>query len=150
MKKVTFVLFFSFGLFTCSYSQTKQESIKQLFHLMKDDSTTTKMLETLMPMFAKKTNQEMDSTAKAKSKESMKGMMEMAKKIIERVKEDKLYLYDKYFTMEEIQDMIVFYKSPAGRKYVSIKPEITKEIIMKVVKEYLPAIEKNTKNKKVD
>jgi len=44
--------------------------------------------------------------------------------------------------------MIVFYKSPAGRKYVRTTPEITKEIVMKVITEYLPQMEKDKKDKK--
>jgi len=147
MKRVTFVLFFCLGVFSFSTAQTKQESIQELFHLMKDDSTSRKMMETIMPMFTKKSNQEMDSTAKAKSQESMQAMMEMVKKIISKVKEDKLKLYDRYYSQEEINELIVFYKSPAGRKYVRVTPEITKEIVMKVVKEYLPQMEKDKKAK---
>ena len=117
---------------------------------MKDDSTTTKIIHSMMPMFVKGMDQKMDSTVKAKSQEKVKAIMEMVKKIIVKVREDKLNLYDKYFTREEIDDMIAFYKSPVGRKYVSMKPEITKEIVMKVMKEYLPEMEKekNAKQEK--
>jgi len=150
MKKRTFALFFCLVLFTCSYAQTKQESIKELFHLMKDDSTATKMLDTLMPLFTQKTNQEMDSTAKAKSQEKLKGLMDMVMKIIVQVKEDKLKLYDQYYTQEEINDLIAFYKSPVGRKYVHVSPEITKAIVMKVIKEYVPEMQKSMKDKKAN
>lgn len=150
MKKSTFVLFFCLGVFTYSYGQTKQESIRELFHLMKDDSATTKILHSIMPMLVKGTGQETDSTAKAKSQEKIKVIMESVKKIITKVKEDKLNLYDKYFTREEIDDMIAFYKSPAGRKYVNMTPEITKEIMMKVMKDYLPEMQKGMKDKKAE
>lgn len=148
MKKVAFVLLFCFGLLVCSYSQTKQESIKELFQLMKDDSTTTKMMDSMMPVFAKQTSQNKDSTAMAKSKEKMQVLMESVKKIITLVKEEKMRLYDQYFSQEEIRDMIVFYKSPAGRKYVRMTPEISKQIMMKVMKDYVPEIEKAMKEKK--
>ncbi len=43
--------------------------------------------------------------------------------------------------------MIVFYKSPAGQKYVSTNPEITKELVMKVMQEYVPAMKESMKKK---
>jgi uncharacterized protein len=148
MKKVTFILFFCLGIVTCSFGQTKRDSIKELFHLMKDDSTTKKVTDSLMPLLTKKMGMEKDSTAKAKSQEKMKAMLEMVKTIISKVKEDRLNLYDKYYTQQDIDAMIVFYKSPAGRKYVRTTPEITKEIVMKVITEYLPQMEKDKKDKK--
>jgi len=145
MKKRAFVLFFCLGVFTFSFGQTKKDSIRELFHLMKDDSTTTKVMDSLMPLLTKKMNQETDSTAKAKAQVKMKAMMEMVKTVISKVKEDRLNLYDQYYTQQDIDDMIVFYKSPAGRKYVRITPIITKEIVMKVLKEYLPQMENDKK-----
>jgi hypothetical protein len=148
MKKGTLLLLFCLGIFAHTYSQTKQESIKELFHLMKDDSTSTKMMEGMMPAFmGQKMNQEMDSTAKAKAQEKMKVIMESVKKMITLIKDDKMKLYDKYFTQAEINDMIAFYKSPTGRKYVSTSPEITKEIMMKVMKEYVPEMQKALKER---
>lgn len=38
--------------------------------------------------------------------------------------------------------MIAFYKSPAGQKYVSTTPLITKELLMKVLKDYVPEMQK--------
>jgi len=145
MKKVTFALFFCFGVFTCMYGQTKKDTIKELFQLMKDDSTSTKLMDSLLPVLTQKGNQEMDSTAKAKVQEKIQAIMIPVKKIIQRVQEDRLNLYDKYFTQEEIDDMIAYYKSPAGRKFVHMKPEITKEIVMKVITEYLPEMKKDMK-----
>ena len=148
MKKVTFALFFCFGVFTCMYGQTKKDTIKELFQLMKDDSTSMKLMDSLLPVLTQKGNQEMDSTAKAKSQEKLKGLMDMVMKIIVQVKEDKLKLYDRYYTQEEINDLIAFYKSPVGRKYVHVSPEITKAIVMKVIKEYVPEMQKSMKDKK--
>ena len=95
-------------------------------------------------------NQQTDSTAKVKAQVKMKAVMEMVKTVISKVKEDRLNLYDKYYTQQDIDAMIVFYKSPAGRKYVHTTPEITKEIVMKVIKEYLPQLEKDKKDKRAE
>jgi len=147
MKKGIFALLFCLGVFICGTAQTKQKSIQELFYLMKDDSTSTKIMDSIMSIIANKTNQEMDSTTRANSKTKMKAMISSVSKIIAKVKEDRLNLYDRYFTQDEINQMIVFYKSPAGRKYVRMKPEITKEIVLKVMKEYLPEMEQEKKAK---
>lgn len=142
MKKLTFVLFFCFGFLACTYSQTKQESIRELFQLMKQDSTVMKTFDSLAPMLAQKGNQPMDSVAKAKAEGSMMMVKGMVKVIISMVTEDKIKLYDRYYTQDEINQLIAFYKSPIGRKYVDTTPEITKDIVMKVLKDYLPDMQK--------
>ena len=142
MKKVTFALFFCFGLLTSAYSQTKQESIRELFQLMKQDSAVLKSFDSLAPMLIQKGNQPMDADAKAKSQETINMLRKMAKMIIDMVTEDKVKLYDKNYSREEINKLIEFYKSPVGQKYVNTTPGITNEIMTKVLKEYLPELQK--------
>ena len=144
MKKVTFALFFCFGLLTSTYSQTKQESIRELFQLMRQDSAVLKSFDSLAPMFIHKRNQPMDAEAKAKSQETINMLRQMTKVIIDMVTEDKVKLYDKNYSQEEINKLIEFYKSPVGQKYVNTTPGITNEIMTKVLKEYLPELQKKT------
>ena len=141
MKRLTFVLFFCFGLLTCGYSQTKQESIKELFQLMKQDSAIMKTFDSLIPMIAQKENQSMDSVAKEKVDGSMMMFKGIVKVIISMVTEERIKLYDRYYTQDEINQLITFYKSPIGRKYVTTSPEITKDIVMKILKD-LPDLKK--------
>lgn len=148
MKKLTFVWLFCVGIITCAYSQNKQELIKELFQLMEADSASTQMFNSMMPaFFGQNMQQEMDSTARIKKQQVIGAVMEEVKKIIVAVKEEKMKLYDKYFTEKEIKQMIAFYKSPAGQKYVSTNPEITKELVMKVMQEYVPAMKESMKKK---
>jgi len=142
MKKVTFALFFCLGLLTSAYSQTKQESIRELFQLMRQDSAVLKSFDSLAPMFIHKRNQPMDAEAKAKSQETINMLRQMTKMIIDMVTEDKVKLYDKNYSKEEINKLIEFYKSPVGQKYVNTTPGITNEIMTKVLKEYLPEMQK--------
>ena len=142
MKKVTFALFFCFGLLMGTYSQTKQESIRELFQLMRQDSAVLKSFDSLAPMFIHKRNQPMDAEAKAKSQETINMLRQMTKVIIDMVTEDKVKLYNKNYSKEEINKLIEFYKSPVGQKYVDTTPGITNEIMTKVLKEYLPDLQK--------
>lgn len=42
--------------------------------------------------------------------------------------EDVSYnLYDKYFTESEIRDLVMFYKSPTGRKTTAVTPDLFAE-----------------------
>lgn len=45
-------------------------------------------------------------------------------------------LYDKFFTLEELNDLLTFYKSPTGQKFNSLIPEFSAESI-KLTQEYL-------------
>jgi len=63
------------------------------------------------------------------------------KVIISMVTEERIKLYDRYYTQDEINQLITFYKSPIGRKYVTTNPEITKDIVMKILKD-LPDLKK--------
>lgn len=141
MRKLTFVLFLCFGFLACGYSQTKQESIKELFQLMKQDSAAMKTFDSLAPMLAQKGNQPMDSVAKAKAEGSMMMLKGMVKMIISMMTEEKIKWYDRYYTQDDINQLLAFYKSPIGRKYVSTTPEITKEIVIKLLKD-LPDLQK--------
>ena len=49
MKKIFVILLLSLLSITYSQAQTKQESIKQLFKLMKTDSLYDKMMEAIVP-----------------------------------------------------------------------------------------------------
>jgi len=125
-----------------TYSQTKQESIRELFQLMRQDSAVLKSFDSLAPMLIHKRNQPMDAEAKAKSQETINMLRQMTKVIIDMVTEDKVKLYNKNYSKEEINKLIEFYKSPVGQKYVDTTPGITNEIMTKVLKEYLPDLQK--------
>ncbi|MFT3752304.1 MAG: DUF2059 domain-containing protein [Paludibacter sp.] len=51
-------------------------------------------------------------------------------------------LYDKYFTEQDIKDFIVFYKSPAGQKYINVMPEITKYMMTNMMTNIIPGMAK--------
>jgi hypothetical protein len=57
---------------------------------------------------------------------SMKKSKETALKLLN---EDMVDIYDKYFTLEEIEDFTTFYKSKSGQRMISQMPDITKDIM---------------------
>ncbi|MEI6678316.1 MAG: DUF2059 domain-containing protein [Mariniphaga sp.] len=149
MKKLFLVVFFCVAAFINSYSQTKQESIKELFHLMQQDSTMDKMLKSMVkPLSIQMQSQIKDSTSRAHSKELQNLTMQTVKEISTKwINEDVVPLYDKYFSQNEINDFIAFYKSPSGQKLLKISPEIAKDMMMVMMQKYMPGIQKTIKAK---
>ena len=67
MKKTAFLLFICITTFTFSFSQTKQESIKELIHITGNDSMMNKMIDGMVPTMTNQMLSEIkDSTAKVR------------------------------------------------------------------------------------
>lgn len=47
-------------------------------------------------------------------------------------------IYMKYYTTEEIQDLILFYESSAGKKFLKIQDQINIDIINSLMQKYMP------------
>jgi hypothetical protein len=142
MKKGFLAFAFCLLVVSGSFAQTKQESIKQLFHIMKTDSITEQMFTSILsPMMNQM--QLKDSVSQAHLKEKMNSMMQIMKSISTKMlNEDMLILYDKYFTQEDITDFISFYKTTSGQKMINATPEMTKEIMAIMMQKYMPEIKK--------
>ena len=149
MKKVFLTSVFCFVVFISGYSQTKQESIKELFHTMQTDSLIDKSFTSMIPgILNQMQGQIKDSTARAHSKETMISVMQTAKEISKKMlNEDMVASYDKYFTQNEINDFIRFYKSPSGQKFIQVTPDIQKDMMTAMMQKYMPEIQKTIKAK---
>ena len=150
MKKVILVLMISIPSLM-GYSQTKQESIKELFHVMQQDSIMDKMFSSMIPSMIsqmKSQNPIKDSLVNARSNELMKVTMQTTKVILKKMMdEDMVALYDKYFSQKEINDYIAFYKSPSGQKFIKVTPDISKDLMGIMMQKYIPQIQNTIKTK---
>jgi len=146
MKKTLFLLLLSISVFTNGYSRTKQEAVKELIHVMKNDSMINKMIDAMIPAMATQMQSEMkDSTAKARSEEVMKIAMKTVKELSPKLTDMMTSIYEKYYTESEINDFLVFYKSPTGQKSINIMPQIMKEMMDDMMKNYIPEMQKTLK-----
>lgn len=139
MKKVVLLLVICVSAFVNSYSQTKQESIKELFHLMQKDSIVDRALTTMMPSLLKMT-QRKDSTLTEAERNSLNSKLQMAKDISAKMLIEEMALYDKYFSQEEILDLITFYKTQSGRRLIELAPKIQNELTLIVQQKYMQDI----------
>ena len=151
MKISIFLVLFSLCFSSGVFAQSKQESIKELFLIMKNDSMMNKMLDSMVPSMAKQMQlQVKDSVASAISVNIMNVSMQTVKGFIPQMMDDMALIYDKYFTEKEIKDFIVFYKSPSGQRYLSLSPEIMKEFMGTMMQKYMPEIQKTLASKMVE
>lgn len=152
MKKAIFGIMFYFIVYFNGYSQTKQESIKELFHLIRSDSLTDRMFTAMIPTMQKQMQGQIkDSATLAHSNEMMDKMMQTVKEISKKmINEDLFSIYDKYLTQNEINDLINFYKTPTGQKFLKIIPEMQKEIMTVMYQKYMPELQKSIKPKQVN
>jgi hypothetical protein len=148
MKKTIFLLLFSVCFFSGAFAQSKQESIKELIHIMKNDSMANQMFDAMIPsMVNQMQSQVKDSTAQARSLEIAKIAMESAKEMMPKMMDEMAASYDKYFTEQEIKDFITFYKTPAGQKYISVMPEMMKDMMGNMMKNSIPEMRKSMEAK---
>ena len=146
MKKVVLVLMICIPSLM-SYSQTKQESIKNLFHVMQLDSIMDKTFSSMIPAMMTQLKNE-DPLVNEHYNEMMKTSMQTAKEIVKKMMdEDMVVVYDKYFSQNEINDYISFYKSPSGQKFIEMTPNISKDLMMIMMQKYMPEFQKNIKEK---
>jgi uncharacterized protein len=152
MKKVVLVLMFCLpAVVATGFSQTKQESIKEMFKLMKQDSLMEKTFNSIVPAIMSQMsiqNTGKDSLTAARNSETMKAVMKITKDVCKKmIDEDMVALYDKYFSQSDINDMLAFYRSPVGKKMIDVTPAITKDLVMIMLQKYTPEIQKLAKQK---
>ena len=151
MKKVILVSVFCFVAFINGYSQTKQASIKELFHVMQTDTLMDKMFTSMIPgMLKQMQGQITDSVSRTRAEEMTNSVIETIKGISKKmIDEDMVVLYDKYFTQNEINDFISFYKTPSGQKFIKVSPDIQKDLISIMMQKYMPEMQ-NAMKAKID
>lgn len=127
MKKTILVSIICSLTFFAAFPQSKQESIKELFSLMKTESIFDKLVIPLQGL-------QKDSISKVFTGLFMNSIKTMYLKIMN---EDMVGIYDKYYTQQEINDLIRFYKSKTGMKFVNKAPDIQNEIMSIIKTKYL-------------
>ena len=85
-----------------------------------------------------------DSAANAATNVMMKSMMQNLKVMMKKmIDEDMVSLYYKYFTQNDINAYITFYKSPSGQKFLKVTPDLQKDLMNVMMTKYMPEIQKS-------
>jgi len=147
MKKTILLSIIFAATTVAAFSQTKQESIKELFHLMQTDSMMEKTFAAIVPaIMTQIPKEEKDSIKSAQMNLFMNSLITSSKEMCKKMlNEDIVLVYDKLFTENEIEDLITFYKTPTGKKMIEKSPEMQKEIMSMLMQKYMPELQNNIK-----
>ena len=130
MKKLFIIsmLVFTISITGFSAETSKQKKIKELFQVMDIQAATNEMSEMILNDTG---NMKLSKNQKAAMQKEMQSMMDY-------VLNKQAELYDKHFTEKEIEDILDFYKTPAGKKIIEETPKITKELFTDLMENYYP------------
>ena len=130
MKKIFIIamLIFSVSITGFSAETPKQKKIKELFQIMDIQATTNEMTQMILN----------DDDSMNLSKNQKAALQKEMKSLTDYVLNKQADLYDKHFTEQEIEDILNFYKTPAGKKIIEETPKITKELFNDLMENYYP------------
>jgi len=135
MKKALIVSFITLSFLTQMAGADSLEKAKELIKIME----VTKQLDESQKQIGQFMDQMVDSqglsgeeaiTAKALAKKSMESSFEAMKSIDWEIMFADIYA--SVFTEDEIQALIDFYKSPAGKKFLDKQPELMAATMQKM------------------
>ena len=137
MKKLFIItmLVFTINITVFSAETPKQKKIKELFQVMDIQAATNEMSEMILN----------DTDSMKLSKNQKAAMQKEMQSMMDYVLNKQAELYDRHFTEQEIDDILNFYKTPAGKKVIEETPKITKELFTDLIKNYYPDIIKKMK-----
>ena len=118
MKKILLALLTTL-IFTGAFAQASEKTahIKKLLDLTGSGKLGVQVIQTMITSFKQSTDSVPD-----------KFWEEMAKEInADTMVSMVIPIYEKYYTDEEILQMIVFYETPVGKKVIATLPDIMKE-----------------------
>jgi hypothetical protein len=121
MKKLVFALIFVIGINTFGvYSQTKNDDILTLLRISGTEKLAEQIMSALIPQF-----QQLIPDIPNVFWVSFRDKLNI---------DDLLYacipIYNKYYTHDEIKQLIAFYESPLGRKLVEVTPLLTQDAMV--------------------
>ena len=130
MKKLFNItmLVYSINITVFSAETPKQKKIKELFQVMDIQAATNEMSEMILN----------DTDSMKLSKNQKAAMQKEMQSMMDYVLNKQAELYDRHFTEQEIDDILNFYKTPAGKKIIEETPKITKELFTDLMENYYP------------
>jgi uncharacterized protein len=120
MKKVCVILLGLSITFSSVAEQAKKESVDKLMQLTGAGDLGMQMMNQMLPAM-----QQMLPDAPAAFWETFKQELD-ANELMQAI----IPVYQKHLTEEDIQAILVFYNTPAGKKLISAQPSIMQESMM--------------------
>lgn len=153
MKQIVLVagILLAFSSGGLSQGLTKKEKIRELFTIMHQDTLivktidgmTTSMVNSMTKMLSDNIQGNADFDVQKFTQKIMERSMKRSKEnALKLLNNDLVDIYDKYFTIEEVDQFTNFYKSKAGQKLLLQMPDITKDIMSVMSTKYQAEFQK--------
>ena len=127
-------------------AQNKQEKITELISIIHSEQMTNKMFDNMLQMMTQQSEKSLTKEQQSDlSSFIVSGMKDMIKKA---VYEYYPKIYDKYFDEKDIKELIKFYKSAAGQKYLKVTPDIQNDLMQNYMKTDFLEFQKKIEQKK--
>jgi len=145
MKKVLIIIISCFLFGGIISAQTKKDDIRELFTLLDPGQMIDKIFENMIDVFKHHGNtqirQEDQQEFTTYLTQEVKAMTDNL------INEHMLNIYDKYFTHEEVKNLIKFYKTPTGKKMITTMPDIQKDIMTIMMNKHIPEFQEKIQKK---
>jgi hypothetical protein len=121
MKKLTFVLIFIIGTSVFGiYGQTKNDDILKLLRISGSEKLADQIMNAMIPQF-QQLIPEIPNVFWIRFSEKLN---------IDELLYACIPVYDKYYTHDEVKQLIAFYESSLGEKLVEVTPLLTQETMV--------------------
>jgi len=128
------------------YGQTKQEKIAEYISTVTSEEMINKSFDGMLQFMKQQNSKDL---TKEQQDEFATFLVAETKNMAKRaIIEFYPKVYDKYFTENEIDELLKFYQSPIGKKFVKVTPDIQMEYMQNYMNvEYL-SFQKKVEEKK--
>jgi hypothetical protein len=145
MKRVIIIILSCLLFSGVILAQTKKDDINELFELMNPGQMIDKIFENMIDVFKHHGNTQISPEDQD---EFISYLNEEVKIMIDDlINVHMVNIYDKYFSREEIKELIRFYKSPAGQKMINTMPDIQKDIMTIMMNKHIPEFQEKIQKK---
>jgi hypothetical protein len=145
MKRIIIISIYCLVFSGIISAQTKKDDIMELFELISPEQMIDKIFENMIDVFKHHGNTQI-SPEKQEEFESF--LYDEVKIMTDNlINVHMVKIYDKYFSDEEIKDLIKFYKSPTGQKMINTMPDIQKDIMTIMMNKHIPEFQEKIQEK---
>lgn len=148
MKRLLTLTVLTLAFTFSSLAQDKLSDSKKLLGLMNSERMIEQIMDNMIPIYKEQAREQLQGEeSNEKFDKFMQVISKHTKDLSHRLVDEVMAaLYEKYFTQDELKDLIKFYESSAGKKMIKATPDITRDMTNILVSEYLPEFQEKLMN----
>lgn len=129
VKATAIFIFCLFALSVQAITPAKENDIKTLLVLMVNSSIAEEMANSAVSIAIAQEKKRYPNLPKNVEYALSQAIYDVVMEYAPELDALMIPLYDKYYTHQEIKDLIVFFKTPTGKKYASVLAPMVQEIV---------------------